>query len=85
MVKFEIEGDPTVAEALRAIRPEVLHEGRGPREGKVACRPPRKRSAAEFDIEIIDGVGRDKIWSSTDFLVEWGEFWASRHDASLER
>ena len=32
---------------------------------------------AEFEIEIIDGVGREKVWSSTDFLTEWGEFWAA--------
>jgi len=78
VVKFEIEGDPTVAVALRAVRPKYFTKGGDRVKGK--SMPASEEAACEeFGIEIIDGVGRDKIWSSTDFLREWGEFWARKN------
>ena len=69
------EGDSTVAEALRAIRPRYFTKGGDRVAGKTM--PASEESVCrEFDIEIRDGVGRDKQWSSSDFLAEWGEFWA---------
>ena len=77
VVKFEIENDPTVAVALRAVRPKYFTKG-GDRVKGQTMPEPEESACNEFDIEIIDGVGRDKIWSSTDFLREWGEFWAAK-------
>ena len=77
VVKFEIEGDSTVTEALRAIRPKYFTKGGDRVKGK-SLPPSEEAVCQEFDIEIIDGVGREKIWSSTDFLTEWGEFWHAR-------
>ena len=28
-------------------------------------------------IEMVFGIGADKAWSSSNFLKDWGEFWAS--------
>lgn len=83
VVKFEIEGDSTVTEALRAIRPKYFTKGGDRVKGK-SLPESEEAVCSEFDIEIVDGVGRDKIWSSTDFLRDWGEFWASRHDESFK-
>ena len=77
VVKFEIEGDSTVSEALRAVRPKYFTKGGDRVKGKTM--PESEMSACdEFGIEIIDGVGRDKVWSSRDFLRDWGEFWMSK-------
>jgi cytidyltransferase-like protein len=74
VVKFEIEDDPTVGVALRAVRPRYFTKGGDRVKGKTL--PESEESACrDLDIEIIDGVGRDKVWSSSDFLKEWGEFW----------
>lgn len=81
VVKFEIEDDPTVALALRAIRPRFFTKGGDRVKGK--SMPPSEEAACrEFGIEIIDGVGREKVWSSTDFLTEWGEHWARKSSES---
>ena len=77
VVKFENPGDSTVTEALRAIRPKFFTKGGDRVKGK-SLPPSEEAVCAEFEIEIIDGVGREKVWSSTDFLTEWGEFWAAR-------
>ena len=78
VVKFEIQDDPTVAEALRAVRPKYFTKG-GDRVVGKSMPAPEEAVCKEFDIEIIDGVGRDKIWSSTNFLEDWGQFWAEKH------
>ena len=79
VVKFEIAHDPTVAEALRAIRPRYFAKG-GDRVAGQSMPASEEAVCREFGIEIIDGVGRDKAWSSSDFLTEWGEFWRTRHE-----
>lgn len=78
VVKFEIENDSTVTEALRAIRPKYFTKGGDRVKGK-SLPPSEEAVCTEFDIEIIDGVGRDKVWSSSDFLAEWGAFWAEKN------
>ena len=78
VVKFEIKDDPTVAEALRAVRPKYFTKG-GDRVVGKSMPAPEEAVCSEFGIEIIDGVGRDKIWSSTNFLEDWGEFWAAKN------
>lgn len=79
VVKFEIADDPTVAEALRAIRPRYFAKG-GDRVAGQTMPPSEEAVCQEFGIDIVDGVGRDKAWSSSDFLMEWGEFWRARHE-----
>lgn len=75
VVKFEIEGDSTVAEALRAIRPKYFTKGGDRVKGK--SMPESEESVCrEYEIELIDGVGRDKQWSSSDFLADWGKWWS---------
>jgi D-beta-D-heptose 7-phosphate kinase/D-beta-D-heptose 1-phosphate adenosyltransferase len=71
---YEVEGDETVIEALRVIRPHVFTKG-GDRADRA--------SIAEWDvceelgIELVTGVGVRKDWSSSDFLRAWGEHWAA--------
>ena len=77
VVKFEQEGDSTVTQALRAIRPRYFTKGGDRVKGK-SLPASEEAVCQEFGIEIIDGVGREKVWSSTDFLTEWGEFWHER-------
>lgn len=77
VVKFEIKDDPTVAVALRAVRPKYFTKG-GDRVKGQSMPEPEEAACRDFGIEIIDGVGREKVWSSSDFLKDWGQFWASR-------
>jgi D-beta-D-heptose 7-phosphate kinase/D-beta-D-heptose 1-phosphate adenosyltransferase len=77
VVKFEIKDDPTVAVALRAVRPKYFTKG-GDRVKGQSMPAPEEAACEEFGIEIIDGVGREKAWSSSDFLAEWGEFARSK-------
>ena len=74
VVKFEIENDPTVAVALNAIRPHVFAKG-GDRVAGQTMPPGEEAACRDHGIELVDGVGREKVWSSSDFLTEWGEFW----------
>ena len=76
VVPFEIEDDPTVCEALRRIRPHVFTKG-GDRTA--AGNIPEWQTCQEHSIRIECGVGLSKEWSSSDFLQEWGEFWAETH------
>jgi cytidyltransferase-like protein len=81
VVKFEIKDDPTVAVALRAVRPRIFTKG-GDRVAGRSIPAPEESACRDFDIQIIDGVGWSKAWSSSDFLSEWGEFWRAKHAAS---
>jgi cytidyltransferase-like protein len=77
VVTFEIKDDPTVAVALRAVRPRYFTKGGDRVKGQTM--PASEESAcSDLGIEIIDGVGREKVWSSTDFLRDWGEFWTQK-------
>ena len=75
VIPFEIEGDSTVREALRRLRPHVFTKG----GDRIDARSiPEWAVCEELGIAIESGVGLDKQWSSSDFLAEWGEFWAER-------
>ena len=74
VVKFEIENDPTVAVALRAVRPNIFTKG-GDRVKGQSLPDSEESACRDLGIEIVDGVGLKKAWSSSDFLAEWGEFW----------
>lgn len=78
VVKFEIEGDTTVTEALRAIRPKYFTKGGDRVKGK-SMPASEEAVCTEYNIELIDGVGRDKAWSSSDFLADWGKWWAEQN------
>jgi len=84
VVKFEIEGDDTVTEALRAIRPRYFTKGGDRVKGK-SLPPSEEAVCREFSIEIIDGVGRRKEWSSSDLLADWGNWWMETHGSGKPR
>ena len=69
VVPFEIEGDLTVNEALRRIRPAVFTKG-GDRVDAETI--PEWDICQELGIEIVTGVGADKQWSSSWFLETVG-------------
>ena len=75
VIPFEIEDDPTVCQALRLIRPHVFTKG-GDRVDNTNI--PEWQVCQELGIELVSQVGRPKLWSSSDFLKEWGEFWMER-------
>jgi D-beta-D-heptose 7-phosphate kinase/D-beta-D-heptose 1-phosphate adenosyltransferase len=72
VIPFETDNDQTVSEALRLIRPHVFTKG-GDRVDKASI--PEWQVCQELGIELVSGVGKPKLWSSSDFLKEWGEFW----------
>ncbi len=75
VIPFEIEDDPTVCQALRLIRPHVFTKGGDRLDYKSI---PEWQVCQELGIELIAPVGQPKLWSSSDFLKEWGEFWFDR-------
>jgi D-beta-D-heptose 7-phosphate kinase/D-beta-D-heptose 1-phosphate adenosyltransferase len=74
VIPFEIENDQTVCVALDLLKPHTFTKG-GDRTNA--------KNIAEWGvcekngIQIITGVGYDKMWSSSDFLKEWGDFYKS--------
>ena len=71
VVPFEIEGDATVKEALRRLRPSVFTKG-GDRVDHTSI--PEWEVCEELGIEVVSGVGADKEWSSSWFLEDWSRF-----------
>jgi D-beta-D-heptose 7-phosphate kinase/D-beta-D-heptose 1-phosphate adenosyltransferase len=75
VIPFEIEGDQTVTQALRRIRPHVFTKG----GDRVDFRNiPEWQVCQELGIELVSQVGEPKLWSSSDFLKDWGEFYVER-------
>jgi cytidyltransferase-like protein len=70
VVPFEIEGDLTVREALRRLRPHVFTKG-GDRVDERSI--PEWEVCQEIGTEIVSGVGADKQWSSSWFLDAWAK------------
>jgi cytidyltransferase-like protein len=75
VIPFEIEDDQTVCQALRLIRPHVFTKG-GDRVDYTNI--PEWQVCHELGIELVSQVGKSKLWSSSDFLKDWGEFWSKR-------
>ena len=71
VIPFEIENDQTVSVALEKVRPHVFTKG-GDRID--ASTIPEWDTCRRNGIEIISGVGKKKLWSSSDFLREWADF-----------
>lgn len=76
VVPFEIENDQTVCEALRRLRPHVFTKG-GDRTDYTNI--PEWDVCQELGIKLVPQVGLRKDWSSSDFLKEWGTWWAKNH------
>jgi cytidyltransferase-like protein len=79
VVPFEIENDSTVSQALRQLRPHVFTKG-GDRVDESTI--PEWGVCQELGIEVISGVGKPKLWNSSDLLKEWGEFWLKKTSKS---
>jgi D-beta-D-heptose 7-phosphate kinase/D-beta-D-heptose 1-phosphate adenosyltransferase len=75
VIPFEIENDQTVSEALRRIRPHVFTKG-GDRVDYTNI--PEWQVCQDLGIELVSQVGRPKLWSSSDFLKDWGDFLAQK-------
>ena len=71
VIPFEIAGDATVCKALQQIQLHVFTKG-GDRIDISTI--PEWAVCEELGINIIPGVGEDKLWSSSDFLEKWLEF-----------
>jgi D-beta-D-heptose 7-phosphate kinase/D-beta-D-heptose 1-phosphate adenosyltransferase len=78
VVPFEIENDSTVSVALRKLRPHIFAKG-GDRSEKQLV--PESAVCDELGIEMVFGIGAEKVWSSSNFLKDWGEFWLRAHAA----
>jgi D-beta-D-heptose 7-phosphate kinase/D-beta-D-heptose 1-phosphate adenosyltransferase len=68
VIPFEIEDDLTVSVALKQLRPDVFTKG-GDRINPATI--PEWEICQQNQIEIITGVGLDKLWSSSEFLKQW--------------
>jgi len=79
VIPFEIDDDPTVCQALRRLRPHVFTKGGDRMDFKSI---PEWQVCQELGIELVAPVGQPKLWSSSDFLKDWGEFWFARGMAS---
>ena len=73
---FEIENDLTVIEALKIIKPSIFAKG-GDRFDKRTI--PEWQFCMENNIEIITNVGIKKTRSSTEYLIDWAEYWNITH------
>lgn len=71
VIPFEIKNDQTVCVALEKVKPHVFTKGGDRRNAETI---PEWDTCVRNGIEIVTGVGRDKVWSSSDFLKEWLEF-----------
>ncbi len=81
VVPFEIENDQTVCVALEKIKPHIFTKG-GDRIDETSI--PEWNICKNQGTEIISGVGMDKLWSSSDFLREWGEFWKTKQQQEIK-
>lgn len=76
VVPFEIKDDMTVCEALRRVKPAVFTKG-GDRTDYSNI--PEWKVCQELGIQIVPQVGLKKLWSSSDFIKDWEEFFAGRN------
>ena len=82
VIPFETEdNDQTVTKALRRLRPHVFTKG-GDRVDYTNI--PEWQVCQELGIELVSQVGQPKLWSSSDFLREWVEYWFERESLKLD-
>lgn len=72
VIPFEIKNDQTVSVALDKIKPHIFTKG-GDRIDESSI--PEWSTCEKHGIKVISGVGFNKLWSSSNFLQDWGEFW----------
>ena len=70
VIPFEIEGDMTVSEAIRRLRPHVFTKG-GDRINAETI--PEWNICTELGVRVETGIGDEKKWSSSVFLKNWEE------------
>lgn len=70
VVPFEIDGDLTVCEALRQLRPDIFTKGGDRTDADTIA---EWDVCQELGIEVVTGVGADKQWSSSWFLDAWAQ------------
>jgi cytidyltransferase-like protein len=76
------------ADAIKIVRPDVFTKG-GDRDEKNRNDP---KSGLKWEADIIEGyggrieygVGKDKVWSSSNYLEEWYQFRKSQEENSKE-
>ncbi len=68
VVPFEIEGDMSVNEALKVIKPAIFAKGGDTKDRKTIR---EWDTCQELGIEVKTEVGHHKLWSSSDFLKDW--------------
>ncbi len=68
VLPFEIEGDMTVSKALEHLKPNVFTKGGDRVDAKTI---PEWQTCEQHGIEVVTGVGDDKLWSSSWFLKDW--------------
>jgi cytidyltransferase-like protein len=78
VVPFEVENDQTANQPLEQLRPHVFTKG-GDRVDETSI--PEWATCEKYNIQVISGVGLDKLWSSSDFLKDW-EAHARQRDLS---
>lgn len=79
VVPYEAPGDMTVSGALEVIRPRYFTKG-GDRISPDTI--AEWETCRRLGIEVVPLVGLPKNWSSSDFLRDWGEFWAASRGES---
>ena len=77
VIPFEIENDQTVSIALERLKPHTFTKG-GDRIDESTI--PEWGICQKNGIKVISGVGHEKVWSSSEFLKEWGYFWKKRSE-----
>ncbi len=83
VIPFETEdNDQTVTKALRRLRPHVFTKG-GDRVDYTNI--PEWQVCQELGIELVSQVGQPKLWSSSDFLRDWVEYWFQRENVKAGR
>lgn len=70
VIPFEIENDQTVCTALARLRPHIFANG-GDRKDAESI--PEWETCIRYNIKLIQNVGADKQWSSSDFLRDWAQ------------
>jgi len=75
VIPFPIENDMTVCEAIRRINPDVFTKG-GDRVDVTTI--PEWDICTQLGVEIVTGVGKPKLWSSSNHLAEWENFCLSK-------
>ena len=75
VIPFDSDKDNTMNEPIRRIMPAFFVKG-GDRADKASI--PEWDTCEEVNTKIITGAGLAKLWSSSNFLGDWGTFILSK-------